>query len=167
MVRSRIISLRRGTNFHPFSRFDGFPILKIPRGATLLISRRVRVFPRVRFTLEDSTALIQVGERTFINRNSEIVAATGVVIGSDCAISWDVLITDTDFHQVSGVQKSRSVRIGDNVWIGAGATILKGVTVGHGAIVAAKSVVTEDVPSKSLVAGNPARLIRTEVDWEL
>tara|TARA_R100000365_G_C2748436_1_gene79919 strand:- start:1453 stop:1818 length:366 start_codon:yes stop_codon:yes gene_type:complete len=121
----------------------------------------------VRFTLEDSTALIQVGERTFINRNSEIVAATGVVIGSDCAISWDVLITDTDFHQVSGVQKSRSVRIGDNVWIGAGATILKGVTVGHGAIVAAKSVVTEDVPSKSLVAGNPARLIRTEVDWEL
>jgi acetyltransferase-like isoleucine patch superfamily enzyme len=57
------------------------------------------------------------------------------------------------------------VRIGDRVWIGARATILKGVRVGEGAVIGAGSVVTRDVPARALVAGNPARVVRENVAW--
>ena len=58
------------------------------------------------------------------------------------------------------------VTIGDRVWIGCRATVLKGVTIGDGAVVAACSVVTRDVPPRALVAGNPARVVREDVTWE-
>jgi acetyltransferase-like isoleucine patch superfamily enzyme len=78
-----------------------------------------------------------------------------------------VLIMDTDFHRVDGRPSGdAAVSIGNRVWIGVGAKILKGVTVGDGAIVAAGSVVTRDVPAATLVAGNPARVIREQVSWD-
>lgn len=164
---SRIVALRQGVTTHPFSRFDGIPTLKLPRGSTITIGKRVRIFPRVRFTLEDPAARITIGERTFLNRECEIVAAERVSVGADCAISWRVLITDTDFHQLDGGVKVSPVSIGDRVWIGAGSIILKGVTIGNGAVIAAGSVVTKSVPERTLVAGNPAIVVRTEVEWKL
>lgn len=62
---------------------------------------------------------------------------------------------------------TQPVVLGDRVWIGAGAIILPGVIVGDGAVVAAGSVVTADVPSQTVVAGNPARVIREKVTWRL
>lgn len=59
------------------------------------------------------------------------------------------------------------VEIGNNVWIGVGATILKGVTIGDGAIIAAGSVVTKDIPARCLAAGVPAKVIKTDVEWEM
>jgi acetyltransferase-like isoleucine patch superfamily enzyme len=69
---------------------------------------------------------------------------------------------------VAGVPRPRSepIRIDDNAWIATGATVMGGVTVGAGAVVAAGSVVTADVPSRVVVAGNPARVIKTDVDWQ-
>ena len=61
---------------------------------------------------------------------------------------------------------SKPVHIGNHVWIGRSAIILKGVTIGAGAIVGAGSVVTRDVPARSLVAGNPAKVIKENVEWE-
>jgi acetyltransferase-like isoleucine patch superfamily enzyme len=61
---------------------------------------------------------------------------------------------------------SAPVHIGSHVWIGARALILKGVRIGDGAVVAAGSVVTRDVPSRALVAGNPAQVIREDVSWD-
>lgn len=59
------------------------------------------------------------------------------------------------------------VEIGNNVWIGVGTTILKGVTIGDGAIIAAGSVVTKDIPARCLAAGVPAKVIKTDVEWEM
>ena len=64
-------------------------------------------------------------------------------------------------------QKSAPIMIGDHVWIGFGATILGGVTIGDGAIVAAGAVVTKDVPPKALVGGVPAKVLRSDIEWKL
>ncbi len=73
---------------------------------------------------------------------------------------------DRDYHKIDGVAEGCApIRIGDNVWIGCQATIMKGVTIAPGAVVAACSVVTHDVPPRAVVAGNPAQVVRDEVHW--
>jgi acetyltransferase-like isoleucine patch superfamily enzyme len=106
-------------------------------------------------------ATIAIGDGTYLNRNTEVVAAQSVRIGRDCKIARDVIIMDTDQHALPGAELVvRPVEIGDRVWIGARAIVLKGVTVEHDAVIAAGAIVTRDVPAHGVVAGNPARLVR-------
>ena len=107
----------------------------------------------------------------YINAGSQIRCMEKITIGSQCAIGRNVMIMDFDAHKIhyeSGEQNliTAPVFIGNHVWIGAGATILKGVTIGDGAVVGASSVVTQDVESHTIVAGNPARVIKTNIKWE-
>ena len=94
-----------------------------------------------------------------------------IIIGDGCWIAWDVNIIDTDFHSISingdTGETVKTVRIGNRVWIGARALILKGVTIGDGAVIAAGSVVTGDIPAGCLAAGVPARVIRERVTWKI
>ena len=96
--------------------------------------------------------------------NLMYIAATGLVaIGAECLIGTHVSIIDNAFHDVVDRQQvpaPKPVVIGDNVWIGNRAIILPGVTIGDGAVVGAGSVVTRDVPDRTGVAGNPARVVR-------
>lgn len=103
----------------------------------------------------------------FFNSNIKIRCKQSIKIGQNVAISHDVTIMDSDAHNVDyeGYQMTKPVVIGDNVWIGSRAIILKGVTVGNGAIIAAGSVVTKDVPAHSIVAGVPAIVIKNNIDW--
>ncbi len=123
-------------------------------------------------------AQIQIGDRTFVG-DSVIVCADRVTIGSDVLISWGVTIVDHDSHAVEFARRKTDViewyhgrkdwsavavapvTVCDKVWIGFGATVLKGVTVGEGAVVGACAVVTRDVAPWTVVAGNPARVLRT------
>lgn len=106
---------------------------------------------------------------TFTAGNSMIISKESVTIGKDCAIAWGVTICDHDFHKLylNGVQQVETapVVIGNNVWIGMNSTILKGVQIGDGAVIAAHSVVTKDVPARSLVGGNPAKIIKSEIEF--
>ena len=105
-------------------------------------------------------ALIRVGDGTYLNRGTEIVAGRSVIIGRDCMIARDVIVMDTDQHALPGQGlRLEPVEIGDRVWIGARAIVLKGVHVGDDAIIAAGAVVTKDVPSHALAAGVPAHLM--------
>lgn len=103
----------------------------------------------------------------FCNSDVKIRCMEKIVIGDDVAIAHNVTIMDSDAHIVAGNEKcyKKPIVIGNHVWIGAKATILKGVTIGDGAIVAAGAVVTKDVPAKSVVAGVPAKVIRNNVEW--
>lgn len=78
-----------------------------------------------------------------------------------------MIIRDSDNHTIhyDGFEKSKPIIIGNHVWIGMRATILKGVTIGDGAIIAAGAVVTKDVPARCLVAGVPARVIKENIEW--
>jgi acetyltransferase-like isoleucine patch superfamily enzyme len=128
-------------------------------GADLLLAHDVQLH------LRDRGAVLSIGDRTFVNHRTEIVAHDSVTIGRYCLLAWDVLVLDSDSHSVDGGPRSAPVVIGDRVWIGCRATVLKGVTVGDGAVIAAGSVVVSDVPPRALVAGNPARVVREDVDW--
>ncbi|MGF1496348.1 MAG: acyltransferase [Elainellaceae cyanobacterium] len=117
---------------------------------------------------EDS--VIMVGDHCHLS-GTVIHCRTTVTIGDHCMFAPGSKIMDNDSHRISIDVKERRqppasapVTIADNVWVGMNALILKGVTIGENAIVAAHAVVTKDVPKNTLVAGNPARIIKELTD---
>lgn len=100
-----------------------------------------------------------------------IVSSLSVIIGKNVLFGPDVVIMDTDGHpadrrlpDIPDNRKKAPVVIEDNAWIGWGATIMKGVTIGHHSVVAAKSLVIKDIPPHSVVAGNPSKIIKTFIN---
>ena len=130
-----------------------------------LFGDRVRLVSTIA-TLELVTlpsGTLEIGDNVFINFGSSIVAARQVTIGNDCLIGAHVSIMDCDFHRVEDKAWDTSglpVILEDRVWLGNRSIVLKGVTIGHDAVVAAGSVVTRDVPPRTVVAGVPARVVR-------
>ncbi|MGD9669416.1 MAG: acyltransferase [Hyphomicrobiaceae bacterium] len=130
-----------------------------------------------RVAMDLDGAQIRVGDRTFVG-NGLLVCAKSIDIGSDVLISWNVTIVDHQSHHVEFEKRANDVtdwlhgnkdwthvqidpvRICDKVWIGFGANVLPGVTVGEGAVIGACSVVTHDVEPFTVVAGNPAKVVR-------
>jgi acetyltransferase-like isoleucine patch superfamily enzyme len=111
-------------------------------------------------------ARIRIGKNCSIGDRTEIHAGRLVRIGQGVIIAWDCVIMDRDYHSTgNGAEGIRPVIIGNGVWIGCRAMILKGVTVGEGAVVAAGAVVTKDVAPFTLVAGNPAKAIKKVDGW--
>lgn len=87
-----------------------------------------------------------------------------ISIGHGVAIAREVSIMDSDQHAIAGSDKTKPVIIGDHVWIGTRAIVLKGVMIGNGAVIAAGAVVVSDIPAGMLAAGVPARPIRP-IEW--
>nr|WP_197901559.1 acyltransferase [Rhodocytophaga rosea] len=111
--------------------------------------------------------VFSMGNNSYINPNCIIICQEKIEIGNECAISWNFTAMDTDLHHITGSPLTAPIIIEDNVWIGANVTVLKGVRIGKGAVIAAQAVVTKNVPPHSLVAGNPAKLIREQVEWKM
>jgi maltose O-acetyltransferase len=126
---------------------------------------------------------ITLGTYTYLRENSTIGSVNAVTIGDYTSIADFVVIMDNNNHPVnpedrrikSGSKKGSDYRkwrhsesepiiIGENVWIGSFARVCKGVTIGDNSIVAANAVVTKDVPPNSIAAGNPARVVKTDID---
>jgi acetyltransferase-like isoleucine patch superfamily enzyme len=122
---------------------------------------------------------IEIGSDCYIGEGTRIWSAKNIKIGDRVLISHNVNILDNDTHPLSASERhaqfkaiassghpkninlnEASISISEDVWIGAMATILKGITIGEGAIIGAASVVTKDVPAWTIVAGNPAKIIR-------
>ena len=126
---------------------------------------------------EKDGARIEIGSNTFVGPCT-LSCAESIKIGNNVQIAWGVIVFDHNSHSIdynerrndlsntfSGKKTWTDVKISqtvieDDVWIGANAIILKGVTVGRGAIVGAGSVVTKNIPEMSVYAGNPASLVR-------
>jgi maltose O-acetyltransferase len=134
---------------------------------TLRIADRVRIFSmpvRTEFAVQKG-ATLEIGSRAFINYGCSISAAELIRIGPRCNIGSHVIIMDNDFHSLDpehrlDVPPSAPIILEENVWIGVRATVLRGVTIGAGSVVAAGSVVTKDVPPRTLVGGLPAKVLR-------
>jgi acetyltransferase-like isoleucine patch superfamily enzyme len=121
---------------------------------------------------------VRIGAKTVLGQECTISAFQHVSIGRECIVADRVMLIDFD-HGVVEVERpirlqgiyKRDVRVGHNVWLGYGACILRGVTVGDNAIVGTNAVVPSDVPANAVVGGVPARVIRMrdeprELRWE-
>jgi maltose O-acetyltransferase len=108
---------------------------------------------------------IRLGKRAFINYNCVFLDCAPIEIGDDLQMAPAVQLytalhpLDTETRR-SGLESARPIRIGSDVWIGGGAIVLPGVTIGDRSVIAAGAVVTRDVAADTLVAGNPARPLR-------
>ncbi len=115
------------------------------------------------FEVRTLEATILIEDGTYINNNFAVISeGAGIEIGKQCLIGPGVSIFDSDFHGLvnrSEPQKS-PIHIGDNVFIGANAIILKGVTIGNNSTIAAGAVVAKDIPANVVAAGNPAKVIK-------
>lgn len=135
---------------------------------------------------ETSGAKVIIGDGVFCNGNTKIICSTNVEIGNWVTIAWGVTIYDHNSHSLDYRDRMKDqqqqlidwptgsfiknknwdvvarspIKICDHVWIGFDVVILKGVTIGEGAIVAARAVVTKDVEPWTVVAGNPAIVVK-------
>ena len=122
--------------------------------------------------------VVSIGAKTVMGQECTISAFQHVSIGRECVIADRVMLIDFDHGMVEverpirlqGIYK-RDTRVGNNVWIGYGACILRGVTVGDNAVIGTNAVVTKDVPANAVVGGVPARVIRMreapqQMRWE-
>lgn len=103
------------------------------------------------------------------NINCTIICAEKIVLGKGVRIGRNVTIRDNNgghFIAREGYKNSQPVIIGDRVWLGEGCTVMSGVKIGEGAIIGASSLVVSDVPPNSIVSGNPARVVLTNVLWK-
>lgn len=109
----------------------------------------------------DRVGRLEIGSNTVVNERCRIDSRGGLKIGNNVSISPDVVIPTADHDGVAPgfPYRERAVSIEDYVWIGTRAMVLPGVSIGRGAIVAAGSIVTRDVPPLEIVAGSPARSI--------
>lgn len=129
--------------------------------ATIHAPTRLRTFA--------GNAAILIGDGVTMNGTAITARSRTIRIGKGTMIGPNCVITDSDFHAqwppetrltTPACERDRDVTIGDDVWLGMRCIVLKGVTIGDGAIVAAGSVVTRDVPPATIVAGTPARVVR-------
>ena len=138
---------------------------RIRNEGTMTVGDRVRLDSTLA-TLElvtTGTGHLEIGDNVFINHGTSIVAGSHVRIGNDCLIGTHVMVMDCDYHRVEDKAwdtTGKPIVLEDRVWLANRSIVLKGVTIGHDAVVAAGAVVTRDVPPRSVVAGNPARVVR-------
>ncbi len=135
---------------------------------SLIVEDRVRLVSTVAVTELVATegGTLEIGEGTYINYGCSISASQLVRIGPHCTIGTYVIMMDNDFHRREPERRnerpeSRPIILEENVWLGARAIVLRGVTVGAGSVIGAGSVVTRDIPPRSVAVGLPARVIET------
>ena len=134
----------------------------------MVIGDRVQLVSTVA-TLElavEAGATLEIGERSLVNFGCSIVALDRVTIGPRSLIGPHCMIMDTAFHDVDPERRlepptARPITIEENVWLGARVIVMPGVTIGRDSVVGLGSVVTHDVPPRSVAVGVPARLVRT------
>lgn len=143
-------------------------VIRVRPGASFHVGGRVALQRGVRIVVDSGR--LSIGPGTNVNGlGTKILCAESVTIGAGCTFSWEVQVLDNDFHAITADGKQQPsmapVVIGDRVWVGTRAVILKGVTIGDGAIIAAGAVVTKDVPPGAIVAGLPAKVVGHADSW--
>jgi len=174
-VSKRILLNHSNVYIHPKTQINSWRKIKVMHDVSLKIEEGCIINATI--IGETKYADISIGKNSFIG-DSKIISAYSIEIGNDVLIAWGSTIYDHNSHSVRWSERQydvkdwyqgkknwdvvikEKIKICDKAWIGFNSIILKGVTIGEGAIVAAGSVVTKDVPAWTIVGGNPAKIIR-------
>lgn len=164
-LRAKIQGFEIGLN----SKIMNYVDIKITKGGKLKIGSNVTIADYAFIQLTKPFPNVEIGDYTVVGRNVIIASKTDLTIGKYVLIGPSVQIND-QFHGMDRNdliinQKAilKPVMIEDDVWLGAGVKIMPGVKIGEGSIIGANSVVTHDVPSYQIWAGNPAKFIRERI----
>lgn len=157
--------LRGADHVGPRVRLRGRPA--VANRGRMIVGDRVQLISTIA-TLElvsEQGGTLEIGERSLVNFGCSLVATQSVRIGRDCHIGPYTMMLDNDYHRIEPERRlerppSQPITIEDNVWVGARVIVMSGVRIGRDSAVGAGSVVTHDVPARTLVAGVPARKIR-------
>ena len=171
----RVKALYWGVQFGPHCRFFGPMLLSRKEGSSLVVGQRcifrsgyksnqVGLNRPCSFSAMSMTARVKVGDYCAFS-GTVIASSESITLGDRVVCGGNTTITDTDWHGLHPSERRNPGRtapvvLEDDVFLGLGVTVLKGVTIGHGTFVAAGSVVTRSLPPMVLAAGNPARVIR-------
>ena len=155
--------LRNATQVQGLVSVKGWP--KIVNKGKLVIGQHVRIWSNIQQAkiLVGNNGELIIGENSRVN-GAHISCSLQISIGKNVRISPYVLILDSDFHDIDdhfSSGKNEPVIIEDDVWIASKATILKGVRIGHGSVIAAGAVVVRNVEPNTVVGGVPARFIKS------
>jgi acetyltransferase-like isoleucine patch superfamily enzyme len=119
-----------------------------------------------------NNGILEIGKNLTISAETSIICHKGIKIGNDCLFSWDVLLIDTDLHNITDethevINKPKQINIGDKVWIGCRSLILKGVDIPSGNIIAANSTIhSTQLVENAIIGGNPTRTLKNNINWE-
>lgn len=162
MFRSVCTSVGKGLRIEdlPYMRGQG----EIHLGNNVYISGKIIIS-----LVGKNRPTLSIGNNTFIGHGCAFYLRSGITIGDNCLLASNIFIQDNDGHPLDAAARARGdavlpeqikpVVIGNNVWLGFNAVILKGVNIGDNAIIGAGAIVTKDVAPNTIVAGNPARII--------
>lgn len=122
-----------------------------------------------KITLEGNSTLY-IGRNSGIRGVSFVAKDANITVGRNCMFSYDVIVRNNDSHKVldqdgNVTNMAQDIVIGDHVWLCERSTILKGVTIGNNSVIAYGAIVTKDCPPNSIMAGNPARVVKQDINW--
>ncbi len=138
-------------------------LMRFPKN--IFIKNNVIIKEGSRICSCNEKATIRIGNRTTVGYHTFIFASESIEIGDDCLIAPFVYLVDSNHQMVKGEKinmqpnESAPIRVGDDVWIASNVTVLKGVTIGNGAVIAANSLLNQSVPPFEIWAGTPAKKI--------
>lgn len=118
----------------------------------------------------EGNACLSVGRNSGIRGVTFVLKDGNISVGRNCMFSYDVILRNNDSHKVVDlagkvINLAQDIRIGDHVWFCERSTILKGVTIESNSIIAFGAVVTKDCPANSIMAGNPAQVVKKDINW--
>ena len=158
------LALRGCTQVGPGARVRGWPVVE-NEGGTIRLGKNFCVFSylaKVQLYAGPGGTL-EVGDDTFVNNGTILSASTHIRLGDRVNIAPHCVLIDNDFHGTadrSAPPKMAPIVLEDDVWLGTRVTVLKGVTIGRGSVIASGSVVTKDIPPGVLAGGVPARVLK-------
>jgi acetyltransferase-like isoleucine patch superfamily enzyme len=160
--------LSLGTLFYGFADSRDRGLLRL-RGS-MTVFGRVAIGVGARIDVGPDAEFV-VGADSYLSPGVRVILTKGLTLGSRCAIGWNVQFLDDNYHQFGARGKpfrdtAAPIVLGDHVWVGSHATVYRGVRIADRCVIAGGSVVTQsfDTPG-SLIAGNPARVVKSDVDW--